>query len=815
MDDESHSQETESKILEGAKVATRRRRVTRACDMCRRKKIKCDGLRPCKNCKAGKLECTYHMPSSRKSSFSPEYVENLESRVRYLETLLKKNTNFDLSSNSPSFLFFLREQKFQATNELENMSPERKVIFTSMINYGNLFVDAKHGTRYFRGGSSIHVLIQHLIRRLPGDFEICEPYSAYPLGNKNIQFDDNDPEYQFFTPTPRFSIDFMVSSVDPREIQLPGIEEALCITKAAVSYVSGIVFYTTYADFPKKIRLLYSGNYQGNFFPLFLSILCVGYYHHLLNNPSNTELQSLIKKYSFYSERLVKSVDNFTIESIQCLLILSIYRYCRTEISAAWYYMKLGLNCCLRLGLHRNITEGFTEEQIDSRRRIFWAIYCYDRQLCTLFGFPLGVRDEDIDQCLPVTPKFPSVTEIEANARLFFFHGVKLYKISSRILTKLYSPNSRNVTKKHISYAVIQDLEQLLDGFYNSLPRVFRAEQPGEFQANHFFYNLQLVYYSFRMLIYRPLLHYLEADSPAMQALKVPDRQTAFTLACKCVDSAIVCVQNLSHLSKGLKRTLDRYYWTTVYCGFSTIVTLIFAALLTKNTNLLIHISVARESIEALAHECVTRRLLPLIDKMRESLMKILESNADGYKQMSPTKAPQVFESESNVPINNGPQQSIDKESNSNTQLPQVETEGQQQSVFDGNIGTIPYQAYNMNEDSFIDINTLSSMLNYHTQAVSIHHPSFYISRSDVPLEEEFQIPNELLAVDPVAESMQENSDIINEAFGLVDPDVSDGKSRESSSLNNSTPFNPTVNIDPASILEHFSQNVMKDSQNS
>ncbi|KAI8098930.1 uncharacterized protein BX664DRAFT_9924 [Halteromyces radiatus] len=38
----------------------KRQRVSRACDLCRRKKIKCDGSIPiCGNCKAFALECTY------------------------------------------------------------------------------------------------------------------------------------------------------------------------------------------------------------------------------------------------------------------------------------------------------------------------------------------------------------------------------------------------------------------------------------------------------------------------------------------------------------------------------------------------------------------------------------------------------------------------------------------------------------------------------------------------------------------------------------------------------------------------------------
>ncbi|KAF3197393.1 hypothetical protein TWF679_003218 [Orbilia oligospora] len=56
------------------------------------------------------------------------------------------------------------------------------------------------------------------------------------------------------------------------------------------------------------------------------------------------------------------------------------------------------------LGLHRcpcRYRLSFGETDILIRRRIFWTIYNLDRYLCQALGLPLGVRDEDVDVCLP------------------------------------------------------------------------------------------------------------------------------------------------------------------------------------------------------------------------------------------------------------------------------------------------------------------------------------------------------------------------------------------------------------------------------
>ncbi|KAI9262803.1 hypothetical protein EDC94DRAFT_86763 [Helicostylum pulchrum] len=50
-------------LPEPDKADNRRTRISRACDACRRKKIKCDTSGPgntCKNCKSSKLDCTFN-----------------------------------------------------------------------------------------------------------------------------------------------------------------------------------------------------------------------------------------------------------------------------------------------------------------------------------------------------------------------------------------------------------------------------------------------------------------------------------------------------------------------------------------------------------------------------------------------------------------------------------------------------------------------------------------------------------------------------------------------------------------------------------
>lgn len=69
----------------------KRRRIARACDMCRKKKIKCDGKMPaCTHCINYKTECVFTLVEKKRSPpKGAKYIEGLENRLARMESLLK------------------------------------------------------------------------------------------------------------------------------------------------------------------------------------------------------------------------------------------------------------------------------------------------------------------------------------------------------------------------------------------------------------------------------------------------------------------------------------------------------------------------------------------------------------------------------------------------------------------------------------------------------------------------------------------------------------------------------------------------------
>ena len=76
---------------EGGGRDPKRRRIARACDMCRKKKIKCDGKMPkCGHCENYKTECIFTQQEKKRAPpKGAKYIEGLENRLGRMEHLLR------------------------------------------------------------------------------------------------------------------------------------------------------------------------------------------------------------------------------------------------------------------------------------------------------------------------------------------------------------------------------------------------------------------------------------------------------------------------------------------------------------------------------------------------------------------------------------------------------------------------------------------------------------------------------------------------------------------------------------------------------
>ncbi|KAK5961675.1 Zn(II)2Cys6 transcription factor domain-containing protein PWA37_001047 [Arxiozyma heterogenica] len=80
----------------------KRRRVTRACDECRKKKVKCDGQQPCIHCTVYSYNCTYNKPTKR--TFTQKQQDSIinsttTDTTNNVTTINNNITNYSSTSN--------------------------------------------------------------------------------------------------------------------------------------------------------------------------------------------------------------------------------------------------------------------------------------------------------------------------------------------------------------------------------------------------------------------------------------------------------------------------------------------------------------------------------------------------------------------------------------------------------------------------------------------------------------------------------------------------------------------------------------------
>jgi hypothetical protein len=94
--------------------------VKRACDACHRRKVKCDGINPCRNCSSAQLCCTYHAIPQKKGPKG--------SRAKVISELRETQRQTTLSSKVAN-----RLNGVQSPPCSPNLTPTPGLLTTDMI----------------------------------------------------------------------------------------------------------------------------------------------------------------------------------------------------------------------------------------------------------------------------------------------------------------------------------------------------------------------------------------------------------------------------------------------------------------------------------------------------------------------------------------------------------------------------------------------------------------------------------------------------------------------------------------------------------
>ncbi|KAI7892979.1 fungal-specific transcription factor domain-containing protein [Mucor mucedo] len=341
-----------------------KKKSSRACAPCRKRKVKCNGLQPCDRCSKTEAACIYDKPQQKKDTPKP-MSENHEPRLKALEQFLKQFSIL-LDKNEPEPPMFSSQ-----VESSEDPKPHRLSISTT--------------------GKGFYVPDKYLrTDRIP---DLYKPGMS-----------DWNPVIQELIPT--------------LETYIP-VEPIL-----------------HKASFFQQLRSRQPINNL-----LLNAIYCVSSRWDLGAPPSGEEPRG----WGFYqiAVNLLDQQQQVKLSTVQALFLLLKYNEHVRRPGFIWrtrYYFQMIVRMCKDLGLPRDITSTSSNIfiEIEKRKRIFWAVYCYD----VMMSIENGTRPNfNIVHC---SLDIPHVLADEAQEHEKIMHFI--------LLTKIMRNQSDIVDFLHVKY---------------------------------------------------------------------------------------------------------------------------------------------------------------------------------------------------------------------------------------------------------------------------------------------------------------------------------------------------------------------------
>lgn len=269
-------------------------------------------------------------------------------------------------------------------------------------------------------------------------------------------------------------------------------------------------WYFIYSDLPSdKIgELKLPDKFRLPFFFLNM-VFTIGHSVQVLKSDINSVV-SFKRRAVQFSNSLYGSPDRM--EALAGTLLLATYSLMRPNIPGVWYTMGSALRLTVDLGLHaEKLNRNYDPFTREIRRRLFWCVYSLDRQICSYFGRPFGIPEENISASYPsllddalITTMNDDISDYSkvqtsmATSKVIALAMYKVRRIQADVVTVLYAYHGE-VPRKYANLDVWkQAMDQALDNwFHKEIPKTYK-KMNCKFNTEYF----KLNYYNTKTMLY-------------------------------------------------------------------------------------------------------------------------------------------------------------------------------------------------------------------------------------------------------------------------------------------------------------------------
>ncbi|KAI0471927.1 N-terminal binuclear Zn cluster-containing protein [Xylariaceae sp. FL0804] len=604
----------------------KRRRIARACDMCRKKKIKCDGKMPaCTHCINYKTECVFTQVEKKRSPpKGAKYIEGLENRLGRMESLLRLSGLLgedDESTDLATLEKRLAEkhQHSRHTSQAAQSNPTSPSLTTSgqegagSTPQSSLTSPEPTKEREFkREGSqdpdeskteeevvALSEMMCSLVTNQSGETRYIGSSSGFSIFSpKGIQWvNDRTGDTSFQQMISDVSLDDhkwhawkpeIFSDLFHRPIfrPLPSKPEALSLLKDFFENFNCMFPLFHQPTFMHLVERQYSSEpYGGSGWWASLNVVFA--IAHRLRVMSNLVPQEEDEKAWAYLKNAMGVFSELTMRntdllSVQALLGMALFMQGTPNPQPSFLLVAAAIRLSHSIGLHKRGT-GFNLNpvEIEQRKRVFWIAYMLDKDLCLRSGRPPAQDDDDMNVELPDADPEDHIGNIplaNGKGKMNLFRVMcELSVIESRIYKSLYSTKATKLSDGELLH-IIGELDKELETWKDKIDIDYRPEH--EINASHtplilHIAMLHFTYYNALTTIHRMSVHHgywtSRLSNFAIQGLNArPLNPRVFSSAALCASAARATIALLKYIPQGDFACV----WMALYFPVSALVTL-------------------------------------------------------------------------------------------------------------------------------------------------------------------------------------------------------------------------------------------------
>ncbi|VUC35055.1 unnamed protein product [Clonostachys rosea] len=485
----------------------------------------------CKLCEIAGVECVEY-DSIAQRHVPRSYVQNLEDRVAYLETMLQRHginylspgSNAETVPFSPTEALAEPSATWGGTPELNwSTSGQENQINLSQIDQPGpvaaaacsrcAAVAAAKNTR-----DTLESLIQSEPHHEPGFSKLLlSNLMKLKSGRRMATSRQGEVENAVVKePSPD-----LMSGLDTSQASLPTRDAARNITNAYFQWARLGMPLLHEPTFLLKLELLYSMPAEVDFrsshtshesrMAVFLvyEVFAVALMVMQKQDPSKAPTFMADRYHRTALSALDEAGLPTDVEGVQALLLVAQYSYHHPTAWAVWKTIGAALRLAVELGLHQDaeLSEDMDALKLDTMRRVFWVAYSMDRSVAVTLSLPSCLADGAISTKFPslVNDEYITTTGVDTTENRPFWtksisiHLFRYRRLQSEIRTMLYE----KLPSVHLTTNLQEwqkDMDRRLHNWFDEVPHSETLNRYEKTDVENFELSMQRAL----LLLYQP-----------------------------------------------------------------------------------------------------------------------------------------------------------------------------------------------------------------------------------------------------------------------------------------------------------------------